>query len=107
MITGLEHLFYEERLIRVEVVQRRLQGYLIAAFQYIKRPKRKLETDFISESSDTARGNGFKVKKGTFRLDVRRKGAVRHWNRFPRDAVDAASLEVFKDRLDGTFGSLI
>ena len=25
----------------------------------------------------------------------------RHWNRFPRKAVDAPSLEVFKTRLDG------
>ena len=32
---------------------------------------------------------------------------VRHWNRLPRAAVDAPSLEVFKDRLDGTLSSLV
>lgn len=32
---------------------------------------------------------------------------VRHWNRFPREAVDASSLEVLKDRLDGTLSNLI
>ena len=25
---------------------------------------------------------------------------LRHWNRLPREAVDAASLKTFKDRLD-------
>jgi len=31
----------------------------------------------------------------------------KHWNRLPREAVDAPSLEAFKDRLDGILGSLI
>jgi len=32
---------------------------------------------------------------------------VRYWNRLPREAVDAPSLEVFKARLDGALGSLV
>jgi len=32
---------------------------------------------------------------------------VRHWNRVPKEAVDAPSLEVFKARLQGALGSLI
>jgi len=32
---------------------------------------------------------------------------MRYWNRLPRGAVDAPSLEVFKARLDGALGSLI
>ena len=32
---------------------------------------------------------------------------VRCWNRLPREAVGALSLEVFKTRLDGALGSLI
>ena len=51
------------------------------------------------------------MKKGRFRLDVREKffsmGEVRCWNRLPREAVDAPSLEVFKARLDGALGSLV
>jgi len=31
---------------------------------------------------------------------------VRCWNRLPREAVDAPSLEVFKARLNGTLGRL-
>ncbi|KAK4827387.1 hypothetical protein QYF61_017792 [Mycteria americana] len=32
---------------------------------------------------------------------------VRHWNRLPREVVDAPSLKVFKARLDGALSSLI
>ncbi|KGL92340.1 hypothetical protein N301_10234, partial [Charadrius vociferus] len=32
---------------------------------------------------------------------------VRHWNRLPREAVEAPPLEVFKDRLDVTLGNLV
>jgi len=32
---------------------------------------------------------------------------VRHWNRFPREAVDAPYLEAFMARLDVAQGSLV
>ncbi|KFR16809.1 hypothetical protein N306_13787, partial [Opisthocomus hoazin] len=52
-----------------------------------------------------------KLKEGRFRLDVRKKfftmRVVRHWNRFPREAVDAPSLVAFKARLDGTLSNLV
>ncbi|KFQ65014.1 hypothetical protein N334_11255, partial [Pelecanus crispus] len=55
--------------------------------------------------------NGFKLKEGRFRLDVRKKfftmREVKHWNRLPREAVDAPSLEVFKARLDGALSTLV
>jgi len=31
----------------------------------------------------------------------------RHWNRLPRVAVDAPSLEVFQARLDGALSNLV
>ncbi|KFU88121.1 hypothetical protein M959_13607, partial [Chaetura pelagica] len=32
---------------------------------------------------------------------------VRHWNRLPREVVDAPSLEVFRARLDGALSNLV
>ena len=32
---------------------------------------------------------------------------MRHWNRLPREAVDAPSLELIKSRLDEAMGNLI
>ena len=43
-------------------------------------------------------------------MDVRRKffmqRVVRQWNRLPKEAVDAPSLQAFKARLDVALGSL-
>ena len=59
---------------------------------------------------ERTRGNGFKVRQ-RLRLDIRRKffpqRVVTHWNRLPKEAVDAPSLEAFKARLDVALGSLL
>ena len=63
----------------------------------------------MTEHGQRAEGNGFKLKEGRFKLDVRRKfytqTEVKH--RLPRETVDAPSLEVFKASPDGDLGKLI
>ena len=112
MIRGLEHLSYEERLTELglfSLEKRRLQEDLIVAFQYLKGAyKQEGICLFMRVESDRTRGNGLKLRQGRFRLDIRRKfftqRVVMHWNRLPKEAVDALSLEV---RLDVALGSLV
>ena len=61
--------------------------------------------------SDRTRGTGFKMRRGRFGLDMRRKfltqKVVTHRNNLPREAVDAPSMEALKARLDVALGSLV
>ena len=66
---------------------------------------------FIRESSNRASRNGFKLEEVRYRLNIRKTfftvRVVRHWNRLPRDAVDASSLEAFKARLKEALSKLV
>jgi len=115
MIRGMEHFSYEERLSKLglfSLEKQRLQGDLVAAFQYLKGAYRKAGKGLFTRAcSDRTKGNSSKLKEGRFRLDMKKKfftvRVVRPWNRLPREAVAALSLGVFKARLDGALISSV
>ena len=115
MIRGLKHLSCEDRLKELglfSLERRRLREHLIVAFQYLKGTCKKDGDRLFSRACcNRTRGNGFTLKKGRFRLDIRTTffmmRVVKHWNRLPREVVDAPSLETFKVSLDGALSNLI
>ncbi|KFM08559.1 hypothetical protein AS27_04527, partial [Aptenodytes forsteri] len=115
MVRGMEHLSCEERLRELglfSLEKRRLWGDLLAAYQYFKGAYEKDGGKLFSGACcDRTRGNGFKLKGGRFRLDIRKKfftlRVVKPWQRLPREVVDAPSLETFKVRLDGAVSNLM
>ncbi|KFQ86357.1 hypothetical protein N337_12859, partial [Phoenicopterus ruber ruber] len=115
MIRGMEQLSYEDRLRELglfSLEKRRLRGNLVAAFQYLKRAYKKDGGKLFSRACcDRTRGNGFKLKEGRYRLDIRRKFFTmrvgKHWTRLPREGVEAPSLETFQVRLAGALGNLL
>jgi len=77
VIRGLEPLCCEERLRELglfRLKKRRLQGDLVAAFQYLQGAyKKDGERLFILACNDKTRCNSFKLKEGRFRLDIKQK----------------------------------
>ena len=115
MIKGLELLSYSERLRELglfSLEKRRLQGDLTVAFQFLKGAyKQEGKRLLMRMDSDRTKGNGFNLRQGRFMLDIRKKffiqRVVTHWNRLPKEVVDAPSLEALKVRLDVALGSLV
>ena len=80
--------------------KRRLWRDLRSTFQYRKGGYKNEEDRFFSRvCGDRTRGCDFKLEKGRFRLDIRKKlftvKVVKYWNMLSREVVDALFLETF------------
>ena len=107
LVKGLEGMSYEEWLRTLglsRLEKRRLRGDLIVLYSFLRRESGEGGADLFSlGSNDRTSGNGSKLHQGRFRLDVRKhfftERVVKHWNRLPREVINAPSLSALKRHL--------
>ncbi|KAJ7420606.1 hypothetical protein WISP_47651 [Willisornis vidua] len=105
MMKGLEH--YEDRLQELGLfsLEKRLRGYLINAYKYLKGGCQKDGARlFLAVPSNRLGSNGRKLEHKKFDLNMRKDfftlRVAELWNRLPKEVMKSPSLEASKTHLD-------
>jgi len=115
LVKGLEGMSYEEQLRTLclsSLEKRRLRDDLIGLYSFLRRGSEEGRVDLLClVPSDRTRGNGSKLPQRRFRLDIRKHffmdRLVKHWNRLPREMVNAPRLSVFQRHLGNALNNML
>ncbi|XP_077977758.1 uncharacterized protein LOC144433325 [Glandiceps talaboti] len=110
MLPGLKNLPYYDRLRTLDLTTlkfRRLRGDLIEMFKIMTGvyDRRVTEGLFKISKLHQTRGHSIKVEKKCCRLEVRKNFFTQGWNNLPESAINATSMNNFKNRLDSFLDS--
>lgn len=113
MVTGMEGMSLEDQLRTLglsNVGKSGLRGNFIAVYSFLNSKSAEGGAELQSlRSSDRTYGNGSKLNRGRFRLDIRKylfnRRVFKRWNKFSREVVDALNLSVFKRHMDNAFNN--